>query len=165
MRPNRVLVKSALMMMALLLFPVPCLAQDEEVLYPEIEPLRQGFLKVSDLHELYWEVCGNEEGIPVIVLHGGPGGTAAPHLRRIFDPEKYKIVLFDQRDAGRIALIPTFIVNGRYDMICPPATAHALASKLEKVRLEITVAGHSSSDPGNTEALIRGVKWVAERLE
>ena len=70
-------------------------------LYPPIEPLRSGYLQVSDRHELYWEVCGNPEGIPVIVLHGGPGGSADEGMRRFFDPERFFVLLFDQRGAGR----------------------------------------------------------------
>jgi proline iminopeptidase len=70
-------------------------------LYPPIEPLRSGFLQVSDVHEIYWEVCGNPEGLPVIVLHGGPGGTAGPRMRRFFDPERFYVLLFDQRGAIR----------------------------------------------------------------
>jgi proline iminopeptidase len=70
-------------------------------LYPEIEPFQTGRLKVSDLHEIYYELCGNPEGKPVMVLHGGPGGGSYPELRRYHDPEKYLIVLHDQRGAGR----------------------------------------------------------------
>jgi proline iminopeptidase len=70
-------------------------------LYPPIEPLRSGYLRVSPMHELYWEVCGNPSGIPVIVLHGGPGGSAGPEMRRFFDPRRFYVLLFDQRGAGR----------------------------------------------------------------
>jgi proline iminopeptidase len=319
-------------------------AEAKDELYPLVEPLRTGYLRVSDRHELYWEVCGREDGVPVIVLHGGPGASAGPDMRRFFDPDRFKIILFDQRgagrsrpiaewrenttqllvedintlrghlgvtgkamlfggswgttlavayaeehpelvggmvlrgvflasrgeidhfyhggtaaffpenfaklqgimprpesrdyprqlfamiesgdkaarsraikgwayyeirmarmsmtaeycreivekydmtafsvlenyymmngcfleegqllrDTGRIAHIPTFIVNGRYDVICPPSTAHALASRLETVRLELTIAGHSQSEPENTAALVRGVRWVAERID
>lgn len=70
-------------------------------LYPDIEPFAQGRLRVSDLHELYWEESGNPDGIPVVFLHGGPGAGAAPNHRRFFDPAAYRIVIFDQRGAGR----------------------------------------------------------------
>ncbi len=70
-------------------------------LYPPIEPLRSGYLRVSPVHELYWEVCGNPAGIPVIVLHGGPGGSAGPEMRRFVDPRRFYVLLFDQRGAGR----------------------------------------------------------------
>lgn len=69
--------------------------------YPPIEPFRTGHLKVSDLHEIYYEISGNPLGKPVIVLHGGPGGGSYPSLRRYHDPQLYQIVLFDQRGAGR----------------------------------------------------------------
>jgi proline iminopeptidase len=84
-----------------LLLLAGCDSANRSPLYPPIEPLRSGFLQVSDLHAIYWEVCGNPEGIPVIVLHGGPGGTAGPRLRRFFDPERFYVLLFDQRGAIR----------------------------------------------------------------
>jgi proline iminopeptidase len=68
-------------------------------------------------------------------------------------------------NAHRIAHIPTFIVNGRFDVICPPATAYALAARLKTVKLELPVAGHSQSEPAIMEAILRGVKWVTERIE
>lgn len=73
----------------------------EQVLYPEIEPLRSGRLPVSDLHTLYWETSGNPAGIPALFLHGGPGAGISPKSRRFFDPERYHVVLFDQRGSGQ----------------------------------------------------------------
>ena len=70
-------------------------------MYPPIEPLEHGMLPVGDGHEIYWEVCGNPAGKPVVFLHGGPGGGCNPDQRRYFDPAKYRIVLFDQRGCGR----------------------------------------------------------------
>jgi len=70
-------------------------------LYPEIEPYAQHRLKVDDLHELHIEECGNPNGLPVVFLHGGPGAGVSPYHRRFFDPARYRIVLFDQRGAGR----------------------------------------------------------------
>ncbi|GAA3102842.1 prolyl aminopeptidase [Streptosporangium carneum] len=70
-------------------------------LYPEIEPYESGTLDVGDGHLVYWETCGNPEGKPAVVLHGGPGSGCAPGWRRYFDPEAYRIVLFDQRGCGR----------------------------------------------------------------
>lgn len=69
-------------------------------LYPAIEPFARGRLQVSELHEIYFERCGNPKGKPVVVLHGGPGGGSSPTLRRFHDPEKYQIILFDQRGCG-----------------------------------------------------------------
>jgi len=70
-------------------------------LYPEIEPFDTGRLKVSPLHELYYEQCGNPEGQPVIFLHGGPGAGLVPDYRRFFDSAAYRVILFDQRGSGK----------------------------------------------------------------
>jgi proline iminopeptidase len=70
-------------------------------LYPEIEPYRTQHVSVDDTHTLYVEECGNPNGLPVIFLHGGPGAGLSPYHRRFFDPTRYRIVLFDQRGAGR----------------------------------------------------------------
>ena len=69
--------------------------------YPEVDPHEQGVLEVGDGQRLWWEVCGNPDGKPAVVLHGGPGSGCTPGLRRYFDPAAYRIVLFDQRGAGR----------------------------------------------------------------
>lgn len=74
---------------------------DTDALYPPIEPHERGLLLVGDGQRIAWEVSGNPEGKPVVFLHGGPGGGTAPWHRRFFDPEKYRIVLFDQRGCGR----------------------------------------------------------------
>ena len=73
----------------------------DEVLYPKIEAHTTGFLKVSDLHTIAWERSGNPDGIPIIVIHGGPGGGSQPAYRRYFDPEKFNIIQFDQRGCGK----------------------------------------------------------------
>jgi proline iminopeptidase len=69
-------------------------------LFPPIEPYRHGMLPVDGVHTLYWEECGNPDGVPVLFLHGGPGGGISPNHRRFYDPAHYRIVLFDQRGAG-----------------------------------------------------------------
>ena len=69
--------------------------------YPRIEPFDTGLLDVGDGNHVYWEVCGNPDGKPALVLHGGPGSGCTPQHRRLFDPERYRIVLFDQRGSGR----------------------------------------------------------------
>ena len=70
-------------------------------LYPEIEPYDHGWLAVGDGNHIHWETCGNPNGKPAVVLHGGPGSGCTPGLRRNFDPRAYRIVLFDQRGCGR----------------------------------------------------------------
>ena len=70
-------------------------------LFPVIEPRAHGYLKVSKLHEIYWEEMGNPVGVPILFLHGGPGAGIAPVHRRFFDPYYYRIILFDQRGAGK----------------------------------------------------------------
>jgi proline iminopeptidase len=70
-------------------------------LYPPIDPYRSGRLAADAIHSLYWEECGNPNGVPVLFLHGGPGAGCSPEHRRFFDPHYYRIVLFDQRGAGR----------------------------------------------------------------
>jgi proline iminopeptidase len=69
-------------------------------LYPSIRPFHQAYLRVSKLHELYYEESGNPKGKPVVFLHGGPGGATDPTMRRFFDPKGYRIVLLDQRGCG-----------------------------------------------------------------
>ena len=71
------------------------------ILYPEIEPYESGTLDVGDGNHIYWEVCGNPDGKPAVVLHGGPGSGCSTGMRRYFDPSAYKVVLFDQRGCGR----------------------------------------------------------------
>src|SRR5277367_5992844 len=70
-------------------------------LYPEIEPYASGRLGADDIHRVYWEECGNPDGIPVVFLHGGPGGGCSATSRRYFDPARFRILLMDQRGAGR----------------------------------------------------------------
>jgi proline iminopeptidase len=70
-------------------------------LFPAITPYSSGFLQVGEPHNLYWEQSGNPEGVPILLLHGGPGAGATPTHRRFFDPDYYRIIIFDQRGAGR----------------------------------------------------------------
>ena len=83
--------------------PTGCrgMADLDDVLYPTIEPHDEGMLEVTDLHTVAWEVSGNPEGAPVLVIHGGPGGGSQPDYRRYFDPNHWRIVQFDQRGCGR----------------------------------------------------------------
>jgi len=76
------------------------MSEGRKSLWPEIQPFRTDHLQVSDLHRIYFEECGNPEGKPVFVLHGGPGGRTSPYYRRFFNPEVFHIVLHDQRGTG-----------------------------------------------------------------
>ncbi len=71
------------------------------VLYPEIEPFETGILDVGDGHSVYWERVGSKGGKPAVFLHGGPGGGLSPKHRRLFDPARYEVILFDQRGCGK----------------------------------------------------------------
>lgn len=73
----------------------------EPDLFPEIEPHDSGELQLDAPHRMYWEQCGKPDGVPIVFLHGGPGAGISPANRRFFDPEHYRIVLYDQRGAGR----------------------------------------------------------------
>ena len=70
-------------------------------LYPELDTFEQSSINVDDLHHVYYEVCGNPDGAPVVFLHGGPGSGCNPAQRRFFDPNHYRIILIDQRGCGR----------------------------------------------------------------
>ena len=72
-----------------------------QYLYPPIDPFDQRMMDVGQGHRIYVEQCGNPNGVPVVVLHGGPGGGCSPAMRRYFDPDIYHIILFDQRGCGR----------------------------------------------------------------
>ena len=69
--------------------------------YPPIEPYDRGFIEAGSGHRIHWETCGNPLGSPALFVHGGPGGGCSPNDRRLFDPARYRIVLFDQRGCGR----------------------------------------------------------------
>ncbi|MEE1655604.1 prolyl aminopeptidase [Microvirga sp. CF3062] len=85
--------------------------------YPEIEPYDHGMLDVGDGHRVYWELCGNPQGKPVVFLHGGPGGGCTPTQRRLFDPEKYRILLFDQRGCGRSTPYASLEANTTWHLV------------------------------------------------
>ena len=86
-------------------------------LYDAIEPFDKGWLKVSDIHEIYYEQCGNAEGTPVVFLHGGPGGGIDPLYRRFFNPDAYRIILFDQRGAGQSKPHAELLENTTWDLV------------------------------------------------
>jgi proline iminopeptidase len=86
-------------------------------LYNEIEPYDQGALRVSSVHTLYYEQSGNPEGTPVVFLHGGPGAGTSPDHRRYFDPVAYRIVVFDQRGAGKSTPHASLEENTTWDLV------------------------------------------------
>ena len=98
-------------------------------LFPEITPYSTGFLDVSDGHEIYWEQSGNPDGVPIVFLHGGPGAGASAKHRRFFDPDHYRIVIFDQRGAGRSHPFGALENN----------TAAALVQDMEKLRTHLRI--------------------------
>lgn len=99
-------------------------------LFPPIEPYRSGHLPVDDLHTLYWEECGNPQGMPVLFLHGGPGSGLSPKHRQFFDPAHYRIVLFDQRGAGQSTPLGEYRQN----------TTQLLVDDIERIRQMLGIA-------------------------
>lgn len=100
-----------------------------DALFPDIEPYRHGWLDVGDGHRLYFEECGNPDGKPCVFVHGGPGGGASPAARRFFDPERYRIVLFDQRGCGRSTPHASLEAN----------TTWHLVADMERLRTELGI--------------------------
>ena len=99
------------------------------MLYPSITPRETGFLDVGAGHSIYWEACGNPEGKPALFLHGGPGGGCFADHRRLFDPARYNIVLFDQRGCGR----------SRFVTRCEANTTQDLVDDIERLRVLLGV--------------------------
>ncbi|MEM8631850.1 MAG: prolyl aminopeptidase [Pseudomonadota bacterium] len=86
-------------------------------LYPPIDPFDQRMMDTGDGHRIYVEQCGNPQGLPVIVLHGGPGGGCSPAMRRYFDPSVYRVILFDQRGCGRSRPHASVINNTTWHLV------------------------------------------------
>jgi proline iminopeptidase len=103
-------------------------------MYPEIEPYDAGLLDVGDGQAIYWETCGNPDGKPVVFLHGGPGGGSSADHRRLFDPARYRIVLFDQRGCGRST---PHASAAEYDLSAN--TSGHLVADIEKLRRHLGV--------------------------
>src|SRR5271165_387676 len=112
--------------------------------YPEIEPYAHGMLDVGDGNAVYWESCGNPDGKPALVLHGGPGSGCTAGMRRYFDPYAYRIVLFDQRGCGRSK--PH--VSEPEVSLAANTTQHLLAD-IERLRRHLAIESW----------LIRGASW------
>jgi len=108
-------------------------------LYPAIKPNHSFMLAVDDIHQLYVEECGSADGIPVVFLHGGPGSGCEPYHRQYFNPEKYRIILFDQRGCGRSTPHAELRQNTTQDLI----------ADMEKIREHL----------GITQWMILGGSW------
>jgi proline iminopeptidase len=102
--------------------------------YPDIRPFDRGRLQVSQLHEIYYEQCGNPAGKPVVVLHGGPGGGISPMLRQMHDPRVYRMVLFDQRGCGNSTPHAELRENTTWDLV---ADIERLREKLGIARWQV----------------------------
>ena len=98
-----------------------------EYLYPPVDPFDQRMMNMGDGHQVYVEQCGNPTGIPVMVLHGGPGGGCSPAMRRYFDPATYRVVLFDQRGCGRSRPHASVDANTTWDLV----------ADIERIRIDL----------------------------
>ena len=132
-------------------------------LYPEIEPNHSGWLDVGDGHELYYEECGNPRGKPVVFLHGGPGGGCNARMRRFFNPDVYRVVLFDQRGCGRSRPAASLENNTTWDLV---ADIEVLRAALQIKRWQVfggswgsTLAlAYAERHPQHvTELVLRGI--------
>ena len=141
-------------------------------LYPEITPYQTGTLQVDSRHTLYWEQCGNPDGKPVVLLHGGPGGGCSDNMRRFHDPAKYRIILFDQRGSGRSTPHADLTDNTTWDLV---ADIEKLRELLGVERWQVfggswgsTLAlAYAEKHPGVvTELVLRGIfmlrRWELE---
>ena len=97
--------------------------------YPELQPFARGRMRVCELHEIYFEQCGDPQGKPVVVLHGGPGGGITPFLRRLHNPSLYHIILFDQRGCGNSTPHAELSDNTTWDLV----------SDMEKLRTHLAI--------------------------
>ena len=118
--------------------------------YPPIEPYKTGMLDVGDGHSLYWELCGNPAGKPVVFLHGGPGGGISEDHRRQFNPDKYNILVFDQRGSGQSTPHASLEANTTWDLV----------ADIEKLREMVgrSTSGRRSAAPG-----ARRWRWLMPR--
>ncbi|MFZ5834928.1 MAG: prolyl aminopeptidase [Pseudomonadota bacterium] len=138
-------------------------------LYGEIPVRQSGWLRVSALHEIYYEESGNPDGKPVLFVHGGPGGGSDPKMRRFFDPGAYRIILFDQRGCGKSRPHAELAENTTWDLV---ADMEALRAHLHIERWQIfggswgsTLAlAYAQTHPGRvTELVLRGIFMLRQK--
>ena len=141
-------------------------------LYPELDVYDSGMLRVDARHQVYYEQCGNPDGKPVVILHGGPGAGCSAKMRRFHDPKAYRIVLFDQRGSGRSTPHADLVDNTTWDLV---ADIEALREHLGVPRWQVfggswgsTLAlAYAQAHPGRaTELVLRGIfmlrRWELE---
>jgi proline iminopeptidase len=118
---NRNILGISILLILIFLLSLNCTnnnnQKDEIRLWPGIEPFQSDYLKVSDIHEIYYELCGNPEGKPVFVIHGGPGAGCSPYMRRFFNPDKFLFVLHDQRGCGKSRPIAEIRENTTQELV------------------------------------------------
>ena len=133
-------------------------------LYPEIEPYETGMLDVGDGHSLYWELSGNPNGKPAVMLHGGPGGGSSPDHRRQWNPEKYKILVFDQRGCGKSTPYASLEANTTWDLVDDIEKLRTEVSKVDKWQVfggswgsTLSLAYAQTYPERVTEVILRGI--------
>jgi proline iminopeptidase len=138
-------------------------------LYPPIEPNTTGYLEVGGGHEIYYEDCGNPRGKPAVFLHGGPGGGCTPAMRRFWNPDDYRIVLFDQRGSGRSKPYANLENNTTWDLV---GDIEVLRAALQIDRWQVfggswgsTLAlAYSQTHPERvTELVLRGIFMLRKK--
>jgi proline iminopeptidase len=133
-------------------------------LYPEIQPYETGMLDVGDGHRLYWELSGNSDGKPVVFLHGGPGGGSSPEHRRQFNPDKYKILVFDQRGCGKSTPYASLEANTTWDLVEDIEKLREQVAKVDKWQIfggswgsTLALAYAEKYPERATEIVLRGI--------
>jgi len=140
------------------------LTRERRTLYPEIQPYETGMLDVGDGHSLYWELTGNPDGKPAVMLHGGPGGGSSPDHRRQWNPEKYKILVFDQRGCGKSTPYASLENNTTWDLVDDIEKLRTQVSKVDKWQVfggswgsTLSLAYAQKYPERVTEIILRGI--------